>query len=661
MKRHLQWIVACALLSLSTAFILWCWLKPPDPRQAATVSTRWIGMTRPESPDCPAPVSVSGWTVRPLFPLDGKERGLQASVRKVGLDRFCVYEYHGHEIRPGLPQEILRRLLPGAEPDRVVMSSSAGSDRLEPIAWKPFFQRFSDQVQLPKAPLKAGAQPVRLAFLDSQPTGDGVAHAPATGKPYHGYALTNIAGELVRGWQGERPSVQIGSQLTLPLVEFDPVLGIELKRDETSGGFRGTYVDLAQAILDEIAGWQKSGRAQHLVLNLSVGWDGEKFGGWESRTEDMPQGVQAVYEALQVAADQGVLVIAAAGNELSGPNPTTRPLLPGGWESLGPKPLVYAVSGVDGQGYPLVNTRLKGEAPRVAYADHVVVPDFYLYPHQPTATLTGTSVSTAVVATTAALVWSYRPGLTSGEVMDLLAKSADALGRAPDFPPSTPGSVRRISLCKALQQACAAGGSCNGPIACDPLPLPTPLESMLSPFQPDQPMNGMTLLPTLAGSESSNLLDQPWVGPQPGVDPCPNCAVTGPPDRRMTVRLPASPGAAAIARASFKSFASSASLTPGPTYNLRIEIPSQWKGGDLLGATLEIFKLDSRGRKRLRDRYSLGTSLRSGETLEGEIQTDTPIQARLIFTLAPPKGSPRGTGPMSVDSPLFVEYRPSSR
>jgi hypothetical protein len=174
-------------------------------------------------------------------------------------------------------------------------------------------------------------------------------------------------------------------------------------------------------------------------------------------------------------------------------------------------------------------------------------------------------------------------------------------------------------------------------------------------------MNGVSSSFGLSTQKFSNLLDQPWVGPQPGADPCPSCAVTGPPDRAAALQLAASPGgAAAIARASFKSSASSASPTPEPTYNLRIEIPGQWKGGDLLGATLEIFNFDSKGRKQIRDRYSLGTSLRSGETLEGEFKTGTPIQARLIFTLAPPKDSPSGTGLMLVDSPLFVEYRPRS-
>lgn len=662
MKRHVRWIIVLAILSLMSACFMMRRSMSGNPenefRQAAAVRTRWIGLARTAS--CPAPAPASGWTERPLFPLKGLARDLETSARDAGLDRFCVYEYHGTAARPELPREIVEKLLPGAEPDRVAMAGSAAPVSLENITWVPFYQRFAEGVQILKT-LPAGAPAVvRLAVLDSQPNGEEVPRR--SGRSEHGYTLTHIAGRLAcPGGEGSC-AIQIASRLALPVVQFDAVHGREVTDetlgDETlggetrRGGFHGTYASLTKALWDEIT---SPSRPPHLVLNLSLGWDGEKLGGWEKDLADMTPDVQAVYRVLAFAASQDVLVIAAAGNELSGPHPNGLPLLPAGWESRarpGEKPLVYAVSGVDGEDHPLVNTRSHGEAPRAAYADHAVVPDFYA-PGKATATLTGTSVAAAVVSTTAALVWNQHPGMTPADVMQQLDRSAAPLGRRPDFASASDPlarSVRRISVCRALS-----------PAPCDPSPLPPPpLEDALSPFRADKTMSGTSLLASLGGGKNPNLLDQPWVGPQPGADPCPSCAVTGPPDRAIAaLQLPAPPGGmAAIAQASFKSFSDPAPVPPEPTYKLRVEIPRRWAAGNLLGATLEIFDFDSRGRKQLRTNFSLGTSLGQGETLEGEIKTGTPIQARLIFVLAPPAGSPPRTPPLSVDSPLFVEYRP---
>jgi hypothetical protein len=656
MNRHVRWIAVLTILSLMSACLMMrrsvFVSRENEFRRAAAVRTRWIGLAQTGS--CPAAAPASGWSERPLFPMKGLARGLQKSARDAGLDRFCVYEYHGAAVRPELPREIARQLRPGAEPDRVAMASSAISS-LEEITWVPFFQRFADGVQILKTlPATSAPGDVRLAVLDSQPYGENVPGKP--GRSEHGYALTHIAGRLACP-QGEGScAVQIAPRLALPVVKFDAVQGRE-ETDETNGGFHGTYAALTKALWDEITSPK---RPSHLVLNLSLGWDGEKFGGWENDPAKMTPDVQAVYKLLEFAAGQKVLVIAAAGNELSGPSPTGRPLLPAGWESrLRPgtrEPLVYAVSGVDGQDHPLVNTRAQGEAPRVAYADHVVVPDFYA-PDRPTATLTGTSVAAAVVSTTAALVWSQHPGMTPVEVMQQLDQSAAPLGRRPDFASASDPlaeSVRRISVCRALS-----------PAPCEPSPFPPPpLEEALSPFQAEKTMSGTSLLMAFANDTKKhpNLLDQPWVGPQPGADPCPSCAVTGPPDRlSAALRLPASlGGTAAVAQAAFKSSVGSATLTAEPDYKLRVEIPSTWAAGKLQDATLEIFAFNSRGRKKLLTGYSLATPLTPGATLERGVKADTPIQARLVFTLAPPKGAPPEMGPMSVDSPLFVEYRPPS-
>lgn len=658
MKPHARWIaVLLAILSLSACYLgIRIFLPLPRPlpgpvpvnpaREAAAVKTRWIGMTTPEGRSCPVPKPESRWTGGPLFSLQGVETDLEATAHQAGLDRFCSYDYHGSAPNPELPPEVSARLV-NAVHDEVGMASMAGPDPLATMTRDPFYQRFSYHVQAPEGLPAAAGSPVRLAVLDTQPDGEGVPHI--TGSSDHGYTLLHMAGDLAC-MPGAPCAVRIVSRLAMPVVKFDAVQGKEII-DPAKGGFRGTFADLSKALWNEIK--QRRG-PDHLVLSLSLGWDGEKLGGWEQSPAAMTPDVQAVYRVLEVAANRSILVIAAAGNELSGFQATEKPLLPAGWESRArpgkDTPLVYAVSGTDGRGHPLVSTRTHGEAARVAYADHAVVPDFY-NPKQHTATLTGTSVAAAVVSTVAARVWSEHPGLTPAAVMDLLAQSGDDLGRKPDFAfPSGPvsASVHRISLCKALNQPCT-------------LVAPPPLEPELSAFQPQQTLGalgGTSASLALTTQKLHNLLDQPWVGPQPGVDPCPNCAVTGPPD---TAKLALPTGTGDVALAAFRSGANvTAPLSAAA--NLRIEIPSAWAAGTLRGATLEVFDIDSQGRKQPRTGCSLATSFIQGSTLEvsnpclGAVSADT--QARLSFVLAPPPGSPPGTAALIVDSPLFVEYRP---
>lgn len=709
MRRHYRWIASSALLCLSA-----CCMTPRPRVPAAVVKTRWIGVTKPWIRECPASDLASGWKVRPLFPLPEKSKELQRSARQAGLTRFCVVEYTGTEEDPKLPRRLTLRLS-RAEHDSIALTTSA--EVLKGMTAEPFFQRFAAHVGRPESFHLADApgQRVRLAFLDTQPTGVGIPSRPGEGQPPlksdHGYSLTQIAGYL-EGLEPEDfatdrriPSIttraaadpgalQVTSQLALrgPEPEPERVLPDGVRKEELdpslesgAGGVVGSFNSLNSAIWNEVTDWQENlgtpGKPQHLVLNLSIGWDGEKFGGWEKVSKMTPT-IQAVYTALKFAADQGALVIAAAGNDRPCPKPTQQPLLPAGWQSLGLKhhhpspPFVYAVSGVDGRDRPLVNTRIKGEAPLVAYGDHVVVPDLHdgdLY----TATLTGTSVASAVVSTVAALVWSHRSDLTPAELMQLLADSGQPLGRKPDFPAPTSQHVRRISLCPALVAACP---ECAGPCGSYHASVPASIEDTLVAFPAEHTMDGATLTQRLAedrcrlrpiffapprepvhpcpAEKLPNLVDQPWVGTQPGVDPCPNCTVTRvppiPPDAELL--SPSSFGMLAAAPESF--LERSEYLSSKPTYKMRIEIPEAFVAFDLQGATLEVSGFNANGRKQPMGGCSIGNLLRHGNSLEVTdlcfANPDDPFQAVLTFTLAP-TGPSAGTETYSIQSPLFVE------
>jgi hypothetical protein len=637
-----------------------------DVRRQAAVQTRWVGVTKFWTRSCPKP-GTSDWKVRPLVPLDKLEPSLARSLRKAKLDRFCVYEYKGDapvSRRLTLPAQISARLKI-AEPDRVALSGMTGtSDSLRDTTFPHFSQLFLEQVQSMDLPVE-GTSRVRLVFLDTQPTGEGLPVLPGGAPPRspHGYTLGHIAGRLA-GYPacGSGCAVEVATRLALPVVSFNPATGEELQRDAASGGFRGTFVDLYNAIVDETNNWLAkpvASRPKHLVLNLSVGWDGEKFGGWEKgKLESSTTGSWAIYGALKAAAEAGVLVIAAAGNERGGLDPTGQPLLPGGWEKplrlsgegegtwgwedIG-QPLIYAASGVDGLGRQLVNTRRKGEAPRVAYADHVVVSD----PNTggSTATLTGTSVAAAVISTIAAVVWSYQPDLTRTEVMNLLYQTGtNPMLRHHNFSaPANAGLVRQVTLCRALSQAWA--GTQHTPPDCAALPEPAPID--LSPFIGGSAPVDQASFPYRPYPDPQ---DQALAGPQPGVDPCPNCVIDPP---RLSSEL-ASQEIAAVANTPSHFYENTLSTTD---YTLLVELPPR-EGGILQGATLEIFGLDGFGKRTLEplQGLSVDTTLSPGETAL-RVKFPKPaetFQASLIFTLAPYQGAPAEML-TTIVNPLFVD------
>ena len=670
-----RWIVFGAMVGLSG-----CATMPhPVPgddaaRQAASVRTRWIGEMEPWRRDCPIP-ATSGWTVRPLFPLQGLSEDLQWAARKAKLGRFCVYEYNGADPRPTLPAEVAGKLR-AAEPDKVALTTSA-VPALDAVTRDPFHRRFLEQVDVPATLPPTRLPRVRLAFLDTEPTGDRIPRTRSPRRSDHGYTLINVAGHLASGQTRslDRSSlpVQIASRLTMPLAKLDPVLGRELGR-LASGGARGTFTDLTTALWDEITWRDRQPQRPRLVLNLSLGWDGEKLGGWPEKPgkviPKMTPEVQAVYDVLEVAACQGILVIAAAGNERPGPTFTQQPLLPAGWESLErgkegwkcrSQPLVYAVSGVDARKLPLVNTRARGEAPRVAYADHVVVPSLY-EPDQPTATLTGSSVAAAVVSATAALVWQYHPEMTAAQVMELLDRSGEDLAREPDFaaPARDPREgVRRIALCPALLEAGVSGLS-----GCPPQSAPPRLQDELSRLLiPDWQFEMLPQPPERGVVRPANINDQAEIGPQPGENPCPNCAVTGPPDQSgLLIRTQDVEGLAFFASPSFSP--DSTGNENGPQqedrgYRLLIEIPAAWSGL-LREATVEVFAVDrGTGDKRLLSHcpvFPLVAAGDAGQTVEvtrcfDQVEPGTDFQASLSFVLVPLDGGPS----FSIESPLFVE------
>src|SRR5262249_47168393 len=126
-----------------------------------------------------------------------------------------------------------------------------------PADWKVDYAQFMDQAGKPEGTrLKLDKPPsVRLAFLDTQPTAEGVPRL--AGKSQHGYTLAHIARHLVcTDEPPERCAAQITTQLALPIIDFDPKKRAKNEIDTAGqGGFLGRQSDLAAAIRQEVDTW----------------------------------------------------------------------------------------------------------------------------------------------------------------------------------------------------------------------------------------------------------------------------------------------------------------------------------------------------------------------------------------------------------------------
>jgi hypothetical protein len=557
--------------------------------QGAKAKWQWVGLRRKGSDSCP---EVPGWEVHDWIqqalstPRTGKDSCSDPRkqdprraaddyrlLQSLGLDRLCVYRatetVKDFELGKRLPAGLV-----AAQPDRMALAPSTDS-ALGP-AGKVTWQVLADQVLLqtgkksetgqdPLAPASGGVgretvppdvpsvPGVRLVFLDTQPDGEGMTDIERSERhSEHGYTLAHLAQRLVCNESGKHCAAFIATRLALPYAELKSNQAPE-PLAQSSGGNLGLVNELAQTIVREVWDWRQSGSRQHLILNLSLGWDGELFGDLAARrVSQLDPAVRAVYDALRFARRHGVLVIAAAGNQRGGETRSKWPLLPAAWELrrpswfpfvFGPK-RVYAVGGVDAQGLPLANSRDGGRPRRTAYGDHAVASTSN--PAEPTAIYTGTSVSAAVTSSIAAVVWHLRPELSPAEVMKLLGRSGEALDTRADYyawknfwPLSSlipPPQTTRLSLCSAVKQACGADGSLCGSAAqpssadCQWQPKAANLSALVPP--------GTALLGILLEEHPPlhdpmrrwpDIPSRRWLVPTPEDNPCPGCSIVPPP------------------------------------------------------------------------------------------------------------------------------------
>lgn len=481
------------------------------------------------------------------------------------LTRYCIFEYVG----PGEPNPESFGVLfsaiaayPSMSLDSVAPDCRGevvqGEGLNDPAVVGELAKAFHDAIQwVPGAvlaPTRDNRRPVEVAIVD---TVSQLAHDDSSIDPVNMHG--EFMGDIVRDIACADPDDKACSDA----IRFHIAMPREEKEfaDWEHGGEFGTMGDFAMSIVAAVGQWRQSRLSdpkapQRLVISASLGWVPEA-----PVTEDPNRGpVRALEEALYFASCNGALVFAAAGNvtNASCGAGETDPLAPAVYELVdaptkewcmlrgylpiddqtypvfgNPRPLVNAVGGVDGFDRPIVNARPDGMPGLAAYAANATVVGAKGF----TTPLTGTSVSTAVVAGIAGLVWSYAPELRPDQVMKVIRGAAYETDLHPDFSFNS-GSVRvvRASVCAALRETCAVlpAGHCPE-LACDD-PRP-PHDGHLSGYfdavetAVADPDNAVEVIDPVTGTDPVCVAPT-WdeqIDPQPEHPMCPSCGLDSPP------------------------------------------------------------------------------------------------------------------------------------
>jgi len=375
-----------------------------------------------------------------------------------GLEGYCRYVWTGAPGTEGeLPPQVKAKAKGPVSPDCRVFPQSPMATDMNGAYADAFAQGTRP---LPSSP--SDGYPVAIAVVDTAPPSASLDQAT------HGQVMAAIAGELAAGCVPK-----LGHNTTGCRREVSTWLGLPQTvtgPDPTNGGFFGYQSDLALGIMDAVSA--SYGSDQKLVVNLSVGWEPEpdEFGA-------PTPAVQAVRDAIAIARCRGALVVAASGNRPVG-TCFDQPTGPGGWESQpGPSaaqcnglgianpavpnplpayyPFLYAATPTDWLGNNLASYR-EGSNARLAATGFAGFEEIGNDSFGPT---TGSSVSTAVISGTAALVWSYFYGLNADEVMDLLYQSGTPTQVSADLHAGQGGAPQQhqITACGALTWVCDGG------------------------------------------------------------------------------------------------------------------------------------------------------------------------------------------------------------
>ncbi|WP_157596479.1 S8/S53 family peptidase [Plesiocystis pacifica] len=436
-----------------------------------------------------APLSAD-WIAHPLF--ESGSPGVQAIAGSApgNLDRYCAYDYVGNPVintsnASTIYGEVLDKIdIWGSMPITSVAADCRGQFAQGDLYDAPVSAAFEDSFMtnigwdMGANALGAGTgrDAVDVAVVDT--VSADAAAGQVTPHNAHGLFMTHIVDAITCPGGQTNCAGSTENVLAMPRDEWSS------GPSWVEGGDHGTQGDLAMGVYQAVAEWLDRrdtlpNAPKRLVINLSVGWNRDL-----QNTEDLSKGpAQSLIAALEYARCQGALVVAAAGNNLdeSCPGNQSGVLAPAAyqdmaaltelecdargydadpvWEASYPshhatgwRPLVLAVGALDPFDAPTANARDGGMPLMAAYGQGALIDGKFDDP------LTGSSVSSAVVAATMALMWSYRPELTPPEIILELYYSGWNTGMVADMPVGWP--VARTSVCSALSAVCQGQANC---------------------------------------------------------------------------------------------------------------------------------------------------------------------------------------------------------
>ena len=316
-----------------------------------------------------------------------------------------------------------------------------------------------------------------LAFIDAEPV---PARVPQLGAIQHGNSLSTLA-ELLGGCDHVPCKFRQGWYGEPALFPF------------AYGQVVGSPLDTAQALDSAVAGLRPEAE-QHIVYSIGLGFEAD------ADCDALPNSpvVAALRESIRRAAcANDAIVIAPVGN-IRPDDVTIGMLYPAAFQNeqlvcdgvKQGRPLVAAISGVDGQLHPLSTSRANAQLMTIGGPwAHAGPPEERLNPR------TASSVAVAAAGPLISLAWWMRPDLDAKQLLETLRHSGS------DTQPSTKGSV--LKVCPALRALCSdkKQGRCSELQSLCParLEAKTPRMIVAPPAAAPAPSPGSTPLTSCVG------------------------------------------------------------------------------------------------------------------------------------------------------------------
>ena len=586
---------------------------------------------------------VGPWLGQPLF--DGPGDVPQ------GLERYCLYTYApgGADVDEAgnLGSHLGANFELAADCRAVTPQGSAISDEIG-AGLDAYFGWLAGRITPDEISTPLAQQPVHTAVVDTYPHAE-----PSKPRSSHGPIVSSIINSFVCP-AGTGCAVQVHNYLGLPRT------GTTV--DYNRGGLVGRQSDLAKGIMEALAAHEMFHAGDPLVINLSVAWEAEEFGGMDSN--DLSPPVRAVYDALRVARCEGALIIAAAGNA-SDISCSGEPMAPARWEEIAAPdggecaelgvsnayvdpaahaPLVHAIGGIYGPQTKMMASRQAGMPRLAAASSHAVAQPG---PGLPALEVrNGTSIGTAVASATASLIWSYDTSLSPSTVMRKIYEAGEPIGSlTADFGPGgAVTAVHRVDTCKALEEAIPAFS-----LGCDDREQPVTLAQLVNFTEAAVTNSDVVSIGT--GLDCTDACDNPYkLYPQAGsTRTC--TSIESDPWSKLTSPQPIITGCQECILTNDTSAQESTAL---------ITVVSDFAGYEIKGVDIEVFDEND-----FSDKYNVaekdlasGTLIPAyGEILDYDVPLDlekfVPIRAMIYMYFIDPK---TGEAFETIDSMMVRSY-----